>query len=210
MRLFEVVPGAEFARLFVREKGVAFRLHTGAIDHDVDGVARAHVRASIRQNELLDRNEAFGLIAEIDDDFLVGDGEDAALHQLAFMRRSEVAVPVDELLVLRLFGRYMQVRVLLIRLNGHRQKTPRDHPTTGLRRYTYIACDSSSCGGESQTRRFYVVTVTRQPVDRTVLQHYTGRIGGSQPPFRASPLRRPVKVRYLRLSGLASIRIPGS
>ncbi len=63
-----------------------------------------HVNAAIRLRELLDGNQAFGFISEIDDDVVVVEFYDAALQQLAFVGRSEMTVVFDELLVVRLFG----------------------------------------------------------------------------------------------------------
>ncbi len=60
--------------------------------------------APIGLRELLDRNQAFGFVAEIDDDVRFVEFYDAALQQLAFVGRSKMRVVVDELLVIRLFG----------------------------------------------------------------------------------------------------------
>ena len=54
--------------------------------------------------ELLDRDQTFGLVSEVDDHFGGVNFYDVALQQLAFVRRREVGVVLDELLVIRLFG----------------------------------------------------------------------------------------------------------
>ena len=124
MRLLQVVPGAQLAGLLVRQKHVAFGLRTGAVHHHVDQVAGLNVNTAVGRHELLDRNQAFRLVSEIDNYIFVGDVDNAALQQFAFVRRREVAVVVDELLVFRLFSRQWHAEILLIWLHGHSQKLP--------------------------------------------------------------------------------------
>ena len=68
-----------------------------------------HRDGAVGLRELLDRNQAFGLVSEIDDHVFVGDLEDVALQQFAFVRRGEMTVVVDELLVVRIFGGQRQI-----------------------------------------------------------------------------------------------------
>ena len=89
-RLLQVVPDAQARGLLVREQNVAFGA-LAVIDHHVDHVAGLHGDVAAGVRELLDGNQAFGLVSEIDDDFLGGDFEDAALQHLALGGRSEVA-----------------------------------------------------------------------------------------------------------------------
>ncbi len=66
--LFQIVPGAQTAGLFVRQQDVTFRLDPLPVDHDVDQIAGLNLDTAIGLHELFDGNQAFGLVAEIDDD----------------------------------------------------------------------------------------------------------------------------------------------
>ena len=46
--------------------------------------------------KLLDGNQAFGLVSEVDDDIFGGDFEDASLQNFVLGRRREVAVVVEQ------------------------------------------------------------------------------------------------------------------
>ncbi len=103
MGLFESIPAAEPAGLFVREENVTFRLHSLPIHHHVDHVAGLDCYAAIGLAELLDWYEPFRFISEVDDDIGIVEFYDAALQQFAFVRRSEMTVVLNELLVVRFF-----------------------------------------------------------------------------------------------------------
>ena len=66
--------------------------------------------------ELLDRDQAFGLVSEIDDHVLGGDAQDRALQNLVGGRRGEVAVIVEKILVA--FGDLL-VRLPVVLVYGH-------------------------------------------------------------------------------------------
>ena len=77
---------------------------------------------AVRLPDLLDRNQAFELVAEIDDDFLRSDFDDVALQQLPFGGRREMAIVLDEMLVI-FFAREVYVTSLFIRAAGHAQNS---------------------------------------------------------------------------------------
>ena len=104
MGLFEIVPAAQAAGFFVREQDVAFRLHAVPVHHYVDQIAGLNLDAAVGLTELLDWNQAFRLVSEVDDHVGIVQFYDTALEQFAFVRRSEMAVVFDELLVIRFFS----------------------------------------------------------------------------------------------------------
>ena len=104
MRLLQLVPGAQAAGLLMREQHVAFGLRRPGDPPSHRWCRRLERECCRRAAELLDRNQAFGLVSEVDDDFGVVKFYDTALQQLAFVRRREMTVVFDELLVIRLFG----------------------------------------------------------------------------------------------------------
>jgi hypothetical protein len=75
-----------------------------AIDHYVDQIAGLDLDTAVGLAELFDGNEALGLVSEVDDDVSIVKFYNAALEQFAFMRRREMAIVFDELLVVRFFG----------------------------------------------------------------------------------------------------------
>ncbi len=64
---FQIVPDAQARGLCVRERYIAFHALGVVIDHDVDHVARLDGYFAGRSHELLDGNDAFGFVSEIDD-----------------------------------------------------------------------------------------------------------------------------------------------
>ncbi len=102
------------------------------VHHHIDLIAHLNVNAAIRQRELFDGNQTFGLVAEVDDHVFIVEFHDAALQQFALVGRSKMSVIVDELLVIRLFG-YGRIQILLICFAGHGQ-TPDSATTTGANR----------------------------------------------------------------------------
>src|SRR5262249_33145444 len=89
--LLQVIPDANPMRLLVREQHVTL-WPLAVIDHHVDHLARLHLYFAVCVLKLFDRNQAFGLVTEIDYYFLGVDFENGALQDLAFGRRTEVAV----------------------------------------------------------------------------------------------------------------------
>ena len=65
----------------------------------------SNMNRAIGLDELRDRNQTFGFVAEVDDNFLVGDFQDIALENLTFSGRREVAVVVEHLRVVALSGK---------------------------------------------------------------------------------------------------------
>ena len=88
----------------MRQQNVTFWLHSLAIDHYVDQIAGLDLDTAVGLAELFDGNEALGLVSEVDDDVSIVKFYNAALEQFAFMRRREMAIVFDELLVVRFFG----------------------------------------------------------------------------------------------------------
>jgi len=89
------------------------------IDHDVDGVAGLDPYFATRSLELFDGDQAFGFIAEIDDDFLVGYLENCALQDLAFGGRSEVAVILEQVLVILFSPKEFRISMFLVLAASH-------------------------------------------------------------------------------------------
>jgi len=68
----------------VRKQDVAFDFRTVPVDHHVDRVAGLNRDVPVGRGELFDRHQAFGLVSEIDDHFLIGDLEYPAFEDLTF------------------------------------------------------------------------------------------------------------------------------
>jgi len=86
------------------------------IDHHIDGVAGTYRNLAAGPLELLDGDEAFALVPEIDDDIFGGDTKNRALQNLVGGGRREVAVIVEKVLVA--FGDLL-VRLPVILVYGH-------------------------------------------------------------------------------------------
>ena len=94
--LLDLVPDLHLLGFFAREDDVAFAVF-GALEQHVDGVAGLHGNLPGLVDELVDGNDAFGLVADVDDDFGRGDFEDGALDDLTFRDVAEaVIVKVEE------------------------------------------------------------------------------------------------------------------
>ena len=91
--LLDLVPDLHLLGLLAREHDVAFAI-LGALEQHVDHVARLHGDLAVLVEEFVDLDEAFGLVADVDDDGGFGDLEDGALDDLAFRHVAE-AVVVD-------------------------------------------------------------------------------------------------------------------
>ena len=66
--LLDLVPDLHLLGFFAREDDVAFAVF-GALEQHVDDVARLHGDLPVLVEELVDRDDAFGLVADVDDDF---------------------------------------------------------------------------------------------------------------------------------------------
>ena len=66
--LLDLVPDLHLLGFFAREDDVAFAVF-GALEQHVDDVAGLHGDLAGLVDELVDRNDAFGLVADVDDDF---------------------------------------------------------------------------------------------------------------------------------------------
>src|SRR5688572_15839268 len=91
--LLDFVPDLHFLGFFAREHDVAVAIFR-ALEQHVDRVARLHGHFAALVEELIDADDAFGLVADVDDDFRRSNFEDRALHHLAFRDVAE-AVIVD-------------------------------------------------------------------------------------------------------------------
>ena len=89
--LLDLVPDLHLLGLFAREDDVAFAIF-GALEQHVDDVAGLDGDLAVLVEELVDRDDAFGLVADVDDDFGVGDLEDRALDDFAFRDVSEAVI----------------------------------------------------------------------------------------------------------------------
>ena len=91
--LLDLVPDLHLLGFFAREHDVAVAVF-GALEQHVDRVARLDGDLAALVEELIDADDAFGLVADVDDHFGGGDFEHRALHHLAFRDVAE-AVIVD-------------------------------------------------------------------------------------------------------------------
>ena len=97
----------------MREQDVAFEA-LAVIDHHVDHVAGLDAHLAIGVLELLDGDQTFGLVAEVDDDFLGVYLEDGPLQDLALRGGREVAIILEQVLVIFFAGQNLPVPFLLI------------------------------------------------------------------------------------------------
>src|SRR6185437_2326117 len=77
-----------------------------------------HRDGAIRLPNLLDRYQAFELVAKIDDQFLSIDFDDMSLQQLTFRGRRQMAIILDEVLVVLFNGR-IEIHVPFVCAAGH-------------------------------------------------------------------------------------------
>ena len=91
--LLDLVPDLHLLGLLARQHDVAFTI-LGALEQHVDHVARLHGDVAVFVEELVNLDEAFGLVADVDDDGGFGDLQHGALDDLAFRHVAE-AVVVD-------------------------------------------------------------------------------------------------------------------
>jgi len=67
--LVQIVPDAQTRGARVRKQHISFHV-LAVVDHDVDRIANLHRDFARGRLELLDGNDAFGLVSEVDDDVL--------------------------------------------------------------------------------------------------------------------------------------------
>ncbi len=89
--LLDLVPDLHLLGFFAREDDVAFAVF-GALEQHVDDVAGLDRDLAGLVDELVDGDDAFGLVADVDDDFRRRDFEDGALDDLAFRDVAEAAI----------------------------------------------------------------------------------------------------------------------
>src|ERR1035437_8460657 len=116
---FEIVPDAQARGLGVREQHVAFHMFA-AVDHDVDHIAALHRHFAGWGLKLVDGDDAFGLVSEIDDDVFGGNAEDRALDHFVGRWRGKLTVIFEQMLV-ALVDRGVHLSVVLV--YGHSAST---------------------------------------------------------------------------------------
>ena len=89
--LLDVVPDLHLLGFFAREDDVAVAIF-GALEQDVDDVAGLHGDLSGFVDELVDGDDAFGLVSDVDDDFGRGDFQDGALDDFTFRDVAEAVI----------------------------------------------------------------------------------------------------------------------
>src|ERR1035437_8022349 len=96
--LVQIVPDTQARGPRVRQEHVSFGL-PAAIDHHVHDVAGPNGDFTAGSLELFNRDDAFGLVPEIDDDVLGGDAQHGSLQHFIGGGRGKVAVVVEKALV---------------------------------------------------------------------------------------------------------------
>src|SRR5262249_49862681 len=81
--LLDLVPNLHLLGFFAREDDVAFAI-LGPLEQDVDDVAGLHGDLAVLIEEFAELNDAFRLVADVDDHFRRGDLQHRALDDLAF------------------------------------------------------------------------------------------------------------------------------
>src|SRR5262249_54310648 len=89
--LLDLVPNLHFFGFFTRQDHVAFAV-LGPFEQHVDDIARLHRHFPGLVDELVDGDDALGLVADIDDHFGRRHFENGALDDLAFRDVSEAAI----------------------------------------------------------------------------------------------------------------------
>ena len=91
IRLLDVVPDLHLLGFFAREDDVAFAV-LGALEQHVDDVAGLDRYLPGLVDELVDGDDAFGLVADVDDDFRWRHFQDGALDDLTFRDVAEAVI----------------------------------------------------------------------------------------------------------------------
>src|SRR3954471_23747665 len=89
--LLDFVPDLHLLGFFTREHDVTFAVLC-ALEQHVDDVAGLHGDLAGFVDELVDRDDAFGLVADVDDDFRRRHFENGALDDLAFRDVAEAVI----------------------------------------------------------------------------------------------------------------------
>src|ERR1043165_1890580 len=89
--LLDLVPDFHLLGFFTREHDVALAIF-GALEKHVDDVARLHGDFTVLVEELVNLNDAFRFVADVDDHFGRGDLENRPLDDLAFRDVPEAAI----------------------------------------------------------------------------------------------------------------------
>jgi hypothetical protein len=89
--LLDFVPDLHLLGFFAREDDVAFAVF-GPLEQDVDDVAGLNRDLAVLVEELVDRDDAFGFVADVDDDFGGRDFENRSLDDFAFRDIAEAVI----------------------------------------------------------------------------------------------------------------------
>src|SRR5258706_5064434 len=89
--LLDLVPDLHLLGFFAREDDVAFPIFR-PLEQDVDDVARLHGDLTVLVEELVDLDDAFRFVTDVDDHFGRGDLENRPLDDLAFRDVPEAAI----------------------------------------------------------------------------------------------------------------------
>src|SRR6185295_17194337 len=89
--LLDLVPDLHLLGLLARQHDVAFAI-LRALEQHVDQVAALHGHLAALVEEFVDGNQAFCLVADVDDDRRLGHLQHGALHDLAFRHVAEAVV----------------------------------------------------------------------------------------------------------------------
>ena len=89
--LLDFVPNLHLLGFFAREDDVAFAVF-GPLEQHVDDVAGLNRDLAVLVEELVDRDDAFGFVADVDDDFGGGDFENRSLDDFAFRDIAEAVI----------------------------------------------------------------------------------------------------------------------
>src|ERR1051326_476624 len=94
-----MVPDAQSRGARVGEQNVAFHRLAGMVDHHVDGVASFYRELAGWRKELVQRHDAFGLVAKVDNDVFLSNAENVALQHFVGGWRRKMAVVLEQMLV---------------------------------------------------------------------------------------------------------------
>ncbi len=87
----DLVPDLHLLGLLARQHDVAFAVF-GALEQHVDHVSFANDHLAGFVEKLVDRDDAFGLVADVDHDFVGGDFENRALDDFTFREIAEAVI----------------------------------------------------------------------------------------------------------------------
>ena len=97
----------------VGEQDEAFNGRAAAIEHHLDRVAHFHGGLAVDYRKLLRRNQAFNLPANVDDDILLVDAQDATLQDLPVTGRKMARVVIQKRLILGSFSGARHVQLIV-------------------------------------------------------------------------------------------------